>query len=278
MFIAPGFLKYYQFAQGLGELVVVTDRFHVKPLIPIMGDKTEFYVLAISQKNVRFLECTRCGAKEISIEGIPDNIVDALGLDDFETHLHLHTGAEDIKSNIFQYFQQVDRGLREFLKNRRIPLIFAGVDYLYPIYREANTYSCLTDKNVSGNPEGLSTEKLHEMAWPIAESFFEKKKNEAIEQYRQNAGTGLASADITEIVKAAHHGRVGVLFVPIGIQQWGVFDRDVDTVKLHENPESGDEDLLDFAAIQTLLNRGTVYAMNIKEIPDEVAPAAIFRY
>jgi hypothetical protein len=116
------------------------------------------------------------------------------------------------------------------------------------------------------------------MAWPIAESFFEKKKNEAIEQYRQNAGTGLASADITEIVKAAHHGRVGVLFVPIGIQQWGVFDRDVDTVKLHENPESGDEDLLDFAAIQTLLNRGTVYAMNIKEIPDEVAPAAIFRY
>jgi hypothetical protein len=49
-------------------------------------------------------------------------------------------------------------------------------------------------------------------------------------------------------------------------------------VRLHEAAEPGDEDLLDFAAIHTLLNDGTVYAVEPEKMPDESSWAAVFRY
>jgi hypothetical protein len=68
------------------------------------------------------------------------------------------------------------------------------------------------------------------------------------------------------------------LFVAVGFQQWGTFDPATNTVWVHEEAEPGDEDLLDFAAIQTLLNRGTVYAVEPEKVPDETLLAAVSRY
>ncbi|MEA2014109.1 MAG: hypothetical protein U9N38_02205 [Thermodesulfobacteriota bacterium] len=278
LFLSPDLFRYYRLPQTFRELVVITDRFHIKPLIPALAFDTEFYILAISQKDVRLLRCSLQYVEEMSIHGIPESLDDALNLDDFEKHLQRHTGSEDIKINLLQYFQHIDRGLRELLRDKKVPLIFAGVDYLLPIYKEANTYPNLTDRVISGNPEGLSTDKLHDMARPIVENLLERKRSDALSQYSQNVGTGLTSSDITEIVKAAYHGRVSTLFVSVGVQQWGTFDSDTNEVKFGKDATTSNEDLLDLAAIQTILNSGTVYAMDEEEIPTDSELAAIFRY
>lgn len=49
-------------------------------------------------------------------------------------------------------------------------------------------------------------------------------------------------------------------------------------VSVHEEAESGDGDLLDLAAVQTLLTSGTVYALDPEEMPDGATVAALFRY
>ncbi|MCK4534566.1 MAG: hypothetical protein KAT81_03480, partial [Syntrophobacterales bacterium] len=113
---------------------------------------------------------------------------------------------------------------------------------------------------------------------PVVETLLKAKRADALSQYRQNAGTGLTSSDIGEIVQAAYHGRVGTLFVSVGIQQWGTFDSATSKVHLDKSAGSGNEDLLDLAAIQTILNGGTVYATGHEEIPTDSALAAIFRY
>ncbi len=260
------------------ELVVITDRFHIKPLIPILVSDTEFSILAISQQDVRFMRCSLQRVKEIDIPGIPENIDEALNLDDFEKRLQRHTGTADMKAKILQYFKMVDKGLRDSLREKKFPLIFAGVDYLFPLYQEANTYPYLTEKWISGNPEGLTVEKLRDLALPIVEELFEAKKDDALALYNQNAGTGLTSNDVAEVVREAHHGRVGTLFIPVGIQHWGTFDPATDTVTLAKGAEAGNEDLLDLAAIQTILNSGTVYPMSREEMPGSVPVAALFRY
>lgn len=68
------------------------------------------------------------------------------------------------------------------------------------------------------------------------------------------------------------------MFVAVGQQQWGRFDPQSDTVQLHEQEQPGDEDLLDFAAIHTLLNGGTVFAVQPDHVPGQSLVAAIFRY
>jgi len=278
MFISPNIFEYYRIPQRFEELVVVSDRFHLKPLIPILGNMIDLYILAISQNSVRLFECTQYTVTDRELEGVPQNIDEALNLDTYQKRLQLHTGSEDTKANILQYFKIVDRGLKDILRDKKVPLIFAGVDYLYPLYKEANTYPYLADTAIAGNPEDLSGDELLEQARPIINSLLEKKRMDAIALYKQNAGTGLASDDLQEIVAAACHGRSGVLFITVDKQQWGTFDPATSKVYLSEFERPGYEDLLDLAAIQTHLNGGTVYSINPTEMPVTTSLAAIFRY
>jgi hypothetical protein len=100
----------------------------------------------------------------------------------------------------------------------------------------------------------------------------------AVAQYQQLANTERASKDVRAIVPAAHYGRVDTLFAAVGLQLWGAFDPQRDTIDIHEKEEPGDEDLLDLAAVQTVLHGGEVYAMELDKVPDGVPLAAVFRY
>ena len=296
IFASGELFRAYRLPVRFEEMVIVTDRFHIKPLLPLLSGDGRFYVLALSQKSLRLLQGTRFSVSEIELEGVPDSLADALKFDDPERQLQFHTGtpagpggrgamfhghgagAREKKDNILRYFRQVDKGLQDLLPGEGLPLVLVGVDYLLPIYREANTYRYLVSAGIEGNPEALSAEELHGRAWAIVQPHFEGARREAISRYRQLAGTGLASANIDVVVPAAYHGRIDTLFVAVGRQQWGAFDRETNAIDVRDAPEPGDNDLLDSAAVQTLSHGGTVYAVELEEVPGDSPLAAIFRY
>lgn len=296
VFISPEVFRYFHLPLRFEELLVVTDRFHIKPLLHVFSKDGKFYILALSQNEVRLFQGTRYSVSEVGLEGVPKNLSEVLQYDDPEKQLQLHAtapggtgeraaifhghgvGIDDAKDNILRYFHQIDHGLHNLLPEERAPVVLAGVEYLFPIYREANTFLHLMKKGITGNPEGLKPEDLHKQAWEIVEPYFLKTQQEAADQYIQFAGSERTSNDIKVIVPAASDGKVDLLFVAVGIHQWGTFDPDTLTVHLHQEPETGDEDLLDFAAIQTMLNGGTVFAVEPEKVPDEAPIAVLFRY
>jgi hypothetical protein len=301
LFVSPEIFHHYRLPFDFEELVVVTDRFHIKPLLPLLSGDGRFYVLALSQNEVRLLQGTRYSVSEVDLEDIPDSLAEAIRYNDPEKRLQFHTGtrtpggkgkrpaifhghgiasADDPKDYILRYFHQVDGGLRDLLRDEEAPLVLAGVDYLLPIYKETNSYPHLVDEGIEGSPEEMSAKELHEHAWAIVHPLFLSTQKEAAARYEQLAGadTGEASSDLREVIPAAYHGRVETLFVAVGLQQWGAFDADTNAVHLHERAEPGDEDLLDFAAIQTLSNGGSVYAVEPERVPDGALLAAVFRY
>lgn len=278
LLLSPDSFRSFKTPVTLEERVVVSDRFHLKPLIGMMAQDLNFLILAISQSNVRLFECTCWNYREVPLRNVPQNLTEALDLDDFEKRLQLHTGAENTKIKVLKFFQQVDRGLQDMLRDRRDPLIFAGVEYLFPIYREANTYQHLLPGLISGSPEGLNGDDLHRMALPVIGGILKDREREALDLYRRSAGTGLASRDIREIVRSASHGRVGTLFAARDIQQWGVYNSDTGDIALSDLPDPSSRDLVDFAAINTLFNGGTVHVIDSSHIPGGGSMAAVFRY
>ncbi len=287
---------YYRLPFYFAELLVISNRFHIKPILPLLNGEERFYVLTLSQNKVRLFRGTRNSVSEAELPDVPDTLAEALKYDDPEKQLQFHTGTprgkgrraaifhghavgiDDNKDRILRYLRLVDAGLHELLKNERVTLVLAGVDYLLPIYKEVNNYPYLAVDGIEGNPEGMSTQELHEEAWAIVEPCFQKKQQEAAARYRQLIGTGLTSNDVKEAVPAAFQGRIELLFVTINLQQWGTYDPNTNTVHSHRKTEPGDDDLLDLAAVQTLLNGGTVYAVNAKKMPDKAPLAAVFRY
>lgn len=300
LFLAPGLFRYYRLPLSFEELVVVTDRFHLKPLLPLFSGDEQFYVLALSQHGVRLLQGTRYRVGEIDLQNVPKNVSEALRYDDSTTTqfrtstsgggaansmpqagvFHGQGNPEDTDANvaILEYFHQVNDGVYKLLGDKQAPLILMGVEHLLPLYREANTYPHLVEEGLTGNPELLKPEELHDQAWTIVEPYSLKAQQEAADRYHELVGTGQASNDLQEIVPAAIYGRVDSLFVATGVEKWGIFDPGTNTLQLHQTEEPGDEDLLDLAAVKTFLNSGNVYAVEPDKVPDGGPIAAVFRY
>jgi hypothetical protein len=87
-----------------------------------------------------------------------------------------------------------------------------------------------------------------------------------------------ASAELETVVPAAYYGRIDTLFVPLWHQVWGSVDPSTKSVEVQEEPGPDNQDLLDLAAAQTLLNDGTVFPVEIEAMPGSGVVAAIFRY
>ena len=276
---------------------MINDRFHIRPLLPLFNNEGRFYLLALSQNEVRLLEGTKLTVRRVDIEAadMPKSLADALRFDEFERQLQFHSGGggtpgpggamyfgndsikDDAKTNILRYFQQIDHGLHDLLRDQRIPLVLAGVDYLMPIYKEANTYNYLMEQSLSGNQRLENAKSLHAQAWEIVGPYYQREQEKVLERYGQFAGTGLASSDAGVVVPAAIQGRVDSLVVGMGVSIYGAYRADTHTVELGENV-AGAEDLADLASVYTLINSGEVYAMSRELMPAGDGLAAVFRY
>lgn len=295
LFLCDGLFRCFCLPEAFDELIVVADRFHIRPLLPVLRNDRRFYILALSQKEVRLLEGTGQGVTEIELEGLPKSLDEALQYDEIEKQVRFRTGsvgggtgiamvsghggvADDAKDNLLKYFRMIDHGLRSRIKDESAPLVLAGVEYLFPIYREANTFAHLMEEGIPGNPRRMNPDSLYRSAMKIVAPFFKKAENDALAQYRQSSGTGLTSADIREIVPEAAHGRVGMLFIAAGSRNSGTFHMESGAVEPHHKPKAEDADLLEIAAIQTYLNGGSVFILPPNKMPELKDLVAVFRY
>ncbi len=127
-------------------------------------------------------------------------------------------------------------------------------------------------------PEGLSDKELHAKAWKIVEPHFQRRRRIAEAEFPQVHGTGRASTDLEEVVRAALDGRVNVLFVAMQPEVWARVDANTRQLEIHAEPKPGDQDLIDLAATQTLLKEGMVYAADPDKVPGHGRVAAIYRW
>lgn len=299
IFLSNEFSRIHRLPATFEELVVIASSFHIKPLLPLLSSDGKFYILALDLNGIRLFLGTRDTVNEVSMSGIRTGMQETLWMDDPERQLQWHSGGkstggaaggpaifhgQDIgneeKTNILRFFQYFDRDLNSFLEDKNILMIPAGVDYLLPIYREANSYPNLLEKGITGATDNLSASELHKRAWQVIEPIFRERQDQAIEQFNELHGqqNGLATTDLEAAVKAAKFGRIGTLFVPLGVHRWGRYDPENNRVVEDGEAKPENEDLLDFAAMHTILNSGQVYALPEEDLPGEGDLAAILRY
>jgi hypothetical protein len=301
IFLSANGVRRYRLPLYFEELVVVGNHFHITPLLPLFTCDGQFFILALSQNKVRLLNGTRDSVSEVDIGQVGGSLAEAIPSADHQMSLQLHTSGstggmsgsgsvtfhgqgggsdESGKNELLRYFRLISDGLTEFLKEDRRPLVLAGVEFLLPIYKEANTYPNLIDTVIKGNPDLLSADELHKSAWDILEPFFQAAQEEAIAHYQQLAGqvSARVADTLEEILPAAYHGQVETLFVATEMQQWGIFDPVTNKFEYHDQMETGDESLLDLAAVQTYLKGGVVYVMDSDKVPGGTNASAILRY
>ena len=288
--------QYFRLPLHFDELVVIGSGYHIKPLLPFFSTDGHFYILALSQKEIRLFEGTRDCVDAIEMENMPESMAESLQLDRIESHLQFHTStsgpssegragvhhghdpSDENKTRILKWFKMIDAEMPKVFIGSQSPLVLAGVDFLFPLYREANSYPHLVEEGIPGSPDELTPEELHKLAWPIVEPYFMQIQEHVVGKYHQLTNSGQTTIDVQEAVQAAHQGRIAELIVALNVHVWGDFETSTNTVTLHGDAQEGDKDLLDLASIQTILNGGSVFAVEKEQVPGGGPLAAIFRY
>jgi Bacterial archaeo-eukaryotic release factor family 7 len=294
MFRSREVFRVYRLPISLEEFVQVSDRFYVKPLLPVLINESRFYVLALSQKAVRLLECSRDHIQAVDLPAVPQGMEAALlaGTSPQDQHyslplgpntstrFHGHgAGTDDLDAvNVTRYFHRVTEGLKDVLKHNRAPIVLACVEYLAPLFKEASGDRHILEPMVRGNPDGLSDKELHQRAWPLAEPYFMEARSVAAAQYHEGLAKGRAGHSLLDVLTAAHQGKVATLFIPLGVHRYGRFHFDSLSMEEHAEEQPGDDELIDLAAMQTLLHAGVVYGTEPKDIPGQQLLAAVYRF
>lgn len=302
MFLAADHFACYRVPLSFSERVVVGKRFYVRPMIRLLQGDGRFYVLAVSQNRVRLLEGTQFAVSELDAQGLPSDLRSALNIDEYVSSLQQHSvqphatadatmagsmmfhgqGGSDPdikkKDEIIQYFRRINAALSDFLDNARVPLVFAGVGYLFPLFQQACDHKALVKTPVTGNPDHWKPEQIHAEAWAIVEPSFRRDREMAWQRYLDSAHSETATDDLETIIQAACMEQIDTLLVAEDAEQWGVVDPQTGAVVSLQADAVKAEELINLAVVQTLTHGGTVYCFPRDHFDGERVAAAVLRY
>ncbi len=290
VFVDSDGLRRFRLPFPVEDAVWVSDRFWIAPLLASVEPLAGFFVLALSENEVRLLRCGRYRLAELSLGEIPASSAEALRFDDRESQLQSHSadrvGSGEMSATFHgqgvssdfddvdqtRFLQAVDRGLGDIVGDGSDPLVLAGVEEIVSRFRSLSSYRNIADSSIRGNPEQLSPKDLHERALPLVATHLKAGQIEAHDSF------GSPSTRTADSVAAATSGRVDRLFIVNGGRAWGSVDPDNRQVEEHSDRRPGDVDLLDVAARATLENGGEVFAVDAEEMPTDGSLAAVLRY
>jgi hypothetical protein len=303
IFISDSGMILHRLPIAAAESVTISDRFMIRPLLPLISHDGHYHMLALGLGEARLFRCTRYSLAEIPLGEHPESLKAIFETYSVEKQLQHHSGSgkgrnasggaggsvfhgsesmkDSEKDRIDEYFRLIDTSLRKTLGEDRSPLIVVCVDYLFPLFKAVSRDPRLMDSHISGSPDTLKRETLLRSGWDIVQPVFEKEKSAALRSCQKLMGTALIIEDIRLILPAAIHRQIDTLFLLEGAQAWGRIDPSSGRVTLKESglqQEFGEEELLDQAAMQVMQHGGQVYVLTATEMPELADCLAILRF
>lgn len=280
VFATPDKVRTFRLPIAPSQTAEVSDRFHVKPLVPLLAFPGACFILALAQGATRFIEVTSSLAEVVKVDGLPKNMSDALRmrLPRNRAPTRRIQGAEGMKVLKGQYCRIVDRALRPILTGRTVPLVLASVDELASTYRAHNTYPHLLKATITGNPEQKSARELADAARDIAVKHAKKVVRDRLKLVEERAAKDLASTDVEQIAHAAVRGQVGTLLVDVAASRAGTIDPENGLITVAHASSAKTYDILDELVGLTIRSGGEVLPIKSSALPNGSPVAAIFRY
>ncbi|MCA9009766.1 MAG: hypothetical protein KDB01_08470 [Planctomycetaceae bacterium] len=281
----------FQLPTKFDEEVAVSDRFRLKPLLRSMNSNEEFHLVAVSRGAVRVFRGCRSGLKEEHFSDLPESLqefsshdqqrghnwhsfkVRANSADSSVPHGHVENKEE---ADLRQYFREIKNALPSHFKTVSGPVVFAGVEELFPYFRSAFDDCSVLDEYVAGNPDDLSNDQLLKKAWPLVQQQCDSTCAAVVDRFKEASGTDFGSTCLKTIVEAAYRGRIDTLLLKHGERNYGTCDKNGMVDRSDEVASADTYDLYDIAAIRTLRADGRVVFIDDEAMESPVA--AIFRY
>ena len=296
VFATPSLFKIYKLPRRVPELVMVSDSFHIKPLIRIMQSSDRFHILGLTRKHIKLYEGNRDNLTEVSLhEAVPQTIEDALGSELTEPRLtvsdygtgaggtpmhHGHGGRKDeVDLDAKKFFRRVDEAITKYHSRvSKVPLILAALPEYHHLFHKISENEFLLKQDISVNPDELSIDALKEKAWDVMHAHYLARLDSIVSRYQAMSTDNQGSDQINDVAKAAIAGRVETLLIDADKRILGHVDSETGHTTTHNGTDAMIDDVLDELGEFVLRTKGEVIVVPSDKMPSDTGLAAIYRY
>ncbi len=230
----PGRFEMFYLPFDTNEYIAVADHFHLAPVLGLVNDYREYYVLMLTQRHPALLKGDLYGLYPTNLQ-LPESLKAGLGIDENGRENEQQwsvSGANQTAGGIsgfngrgsdknparddrLRFWRLIDQLVVKHT-NRDLPLILAGVTREVAEYRALSRYPNLLPQHIDGGSGKNNLQELYRSAMDVVRhNLIDRDHNQAIKQYLQLSGKTprLTEADHTAILTQADAGRIDKLLL-----------------------------------------------------------------
>lgn len=280
VFATPTAIRTFRLANRLSEMVEVSDRFHLKPLLRAVTFRNAANVLAISENAARLVRIAAdLPPTEIDVPGLPVGAADSVNkstLADRSPNRRIQ-GSEGKKVQLAKYIRRVDAALRPVLANDDLPIILAATEPVASMVRSISGID-FEPNLIQGSPDRLSETELAAAARPVLDDRYSRKLEDFATLFKDRASQNRATTDVSDAARAATFGAIDTLLVDIDNVLSGHIDEETGSVEFSDRNDAFDYGVIDEIAGRALASGATVLAVRRADLPRDADLAAVLRY
>jgi hypothetical protein len=229
---APDMLVMYHLPIDSEEYVAVNDHFHLAPILGLLNDAQEFYVLAVAQHKPTLFKGDMYDVRPTDI-ALPKSLEAGLNIDEMNQKSEQGRSAVGSSLNVagsfngrggakdpsqddrLRFFRMIDHLVLDRV-DRSLPLILAGIEAETTAYRSISRYPHLLQETIQGNFTGGNPHDLFEKAMAIVrKEIIEEMHHEALDRYERVRGANpeRVATDTETAEAAAEQGRIDTLII-----------------------------------------------------------------
>jgi hypothetical protein len=260
---------------AVGPAVEIGDRPDMLRLLPAFVDDIKFFTLTIDKKGAQLFQGSRWDFQTVHVADMPGSIEDALWYIRREPNRQgagaahgTGAGAQDLrKDDVRQYIHLIDKAITPALNGSDAPLVVVGVEYEASMFINHTHYRHTVDIPVSGSPDSMHLDELHQRSWEFVRSQ-DRAASNAVDALRRLAGTGKTAADSDDVVNASRNGAVRDLLVARSTTDGG----EIRSTSVEERRK------IVVAVNEGLRHQAHIHIVDDDALPDGVHVAAVLRY
>src|SRR5580658_8203168 len=196
-------------------VATVGECFRLRPLLALAGKHLEFYILALKLNDTRIFQCTDqfCEAARFPKNAGTEAAGFVPGASQSSLRAEPVHDRDHPEDHLGHFYREIDRDVNTLLKDGHPPLVVVGVEHEVALFLRLTTYPACVEPGIRGLPGHLGENEMYRKSLELVRSVTTGPARHALERFDKRIGTGQASTDLQEIVRAASAGRVEHLFL-----------------------------------------------------------------
>jgi hypothetical protein len=263
-----------------GDLAIVADSFHLRPLLHVTQHNMRYQILCVSAHDVALYDADQEQTAPVELHSlVPTRMVEATGKPANAPNRKDNERAAHDSKELRQFFTRLDDAIYAHHNGpAQVPLLLATQSEYQGLFRQVSQNPNLLEAGFHRDPfHELDHDRLGPLSWDVVKDALAADLDDLVERYHSNTAHGTAFADVETVARAATMAQVETLLIEQDRRMGGRLTEQGE-LEYGDVDDPRTDDVIDDIAERVLRAEGQIRFLPAERMPVDTGVAAILRF